>query len=132
MIGLDTNVLIRYFAQDDVEQSTKASQLIESLNESQQGFITQIVLIETVWVMQRIFQADRKTVTAIIGNMLLVPGLVLENREAVARAVELFSTTNADFADCLIAKVAEFYGCTDVMTFDQGAVKACGMKLIDH
>lgn len=132
MIGLDTNVLIRYFAQDDVEQSTKASQLIESLNESQQGFITQTVLIETVWVMQRIFQADRKTVTAIIGNMLLVPGFVLENREAVARAVDLFSTTNVDFADCLIAKVAEFYGCTDVMTFDQGAVKACGMKLIDH
>lgn len=131
MIGLDTNVLIRYFAQDDVEQSTKASQLIESLNESQQGFITQTVLIETVWVMQRIFQADRKTVTAIIGNMLLVPGLVLENREAVSRAVDLFSTTNADFADCLIAKVAEFYGCTDVMTFDQGAAKACGMKLID-
>lgn len=132
MIGLDTNVLVRYFAQDDVAQSAMATQLIESLDEEQQGFITQIVLIETVWVMQRVFEADRNIVTQIVGNMLLVPGLVIENRDAVARAVELFSTTNADFADCLIAKVAEAYGCTDVMTFDQGAVKSCGMRLITN
>lgn len=131
MIGLDTNVLVRYFAQDDVAQSAMATQLIESLDEVQQGFITQTVLIETVWVMQRVFEADRNIVTQIVRDMLLVPGLVIENRDAVARAVELFSRTNADFADCLIAKVAEGYGCTDVMTFDQDAVKLCGMRLID-
>lgn len=131
MIALDTNVLVRYFAQDDVAQSAKASQLIESLHETQQGFITQIVLIETIWVMKRLFEADRETVSAIVKNMLQVPSFIIENREAVSHAVDLFSTTNADFADCLIAKVAELNGCTDVMTFDQGAAKSCGMRLID-
>lgn len=130
MIALDTNILVRYFAQDDLSQSAKASALVESLTDSKQGFVSQIVLIETVWVMQRLFDADRKTVADIIQNMLVIPGFVLENRDSVKKAVQLFSTTNADFPDCLIAKVAEAAGCSSVMTFDIKAVKACGMQLL--
>jgi predicted nucleic-acid-binding protein len=130
MIALDTNILVRYFAQDDIAQSAKASALIESLTDSTQGFISQIVLIEIVWVMQRLFEADRKTVTEIIQNMLVIPGFVLENRDAVKKAVDLYSSTSADFPDCLIAKVAEAAGCRVVVTFDVKAAKACGMQLM--
>lgn len=131
MIALDTNVLVRYFAQDEMEQSAKATMLIESLTDVQQGFISNVVLVETVWVMQRVFDADRQTIASIIRNMLLIQGFLLENREIVKKSVDLYSTSNADFADCLIAKTAEFYGCQSVMTFDVKAAKACGMKLLD-
>ena len=131
MIALDTNVLVRYFAQDDIEQSAKATMLIESLTDAQQGFISQVVLVETVWVMQRVFEADRETVSSIIRNMLLIQGFLLESREVVKKTVDSYATSNADFADCLIAKTAEFYGCQSVITFDIKAAKACGMKLLD-
>lgn len=131
MIALDTNILVRYFAQDDVEQSAKVTALIESLTEMDQGFISQVVLLETVWVMQRLYDADRETITSILRNLLLIPGFMLENRDVVKKTVDLFATSNADFADCLIAKSAEFYGCQSGMTFDVKASKACGMKLLE-
>jgi predicted nucleic-acid-binding protein len=131
MIALDTNILVRYFAQDDVEQSAKVTALMESLTEMDQGFISQVVLLETVWVMQRLYDADRETITSIVRNLLLIPGFMLENREVLKKTVDLFATSNADFADCLIAKSAEFYGCQSVMTFDVKASKACGMKLLE-
>jgi predicted nucleic-acid-binding protein len=53
MIGIDTNVLVRYIAQDDNTQSPLATKLIEALTSSRPGFVTTVVLVELVWVMQR-------------------------------------------------------------------------------
>ena len=60
MIGLDTNVLVRYIAQDDVVHSAKATQLIESLSIENQGFITLVSMMELVWVMQGCYQAIKE------------------------------------------------------------------------
>ena len=59
MIGLDTNVLVRYIAQDDAAQSPKASTLIESLTVDEPGYVTQVALVEVVWVLSSLYAADR-------------------------------------------------------------------------
>ena len=59
MIGLDTNVLVRYIAQDDIAQSAKASALIESLTADEPGYVTQVALVEVVWVLSSLYAADR-------------------------------------------------------------------------
>ena len=51
MIGLDTNVLVRYIMQDDPEQSPKATELIESLTGENPGYITMVSVIELYWVL---------------------------------------------------------------------------------
>ena len=60
MIGVDTNVLVRYIVQDDVEQSKIASRFIEGLiSSSKPGFVNQIVLCELVWVLKRAYHYDK-------------------------------------------------------------------------
>lgn len=51
MIGLDTNVLVRYIMQDDTKQSAKATQLIESLTSDEPGFIAMVSVVELYWVL---------------------------------------------------------------------------------
>jgi predicted nucleic-acid-binding protein len=131
MIGLDTNVLVRYFAQDDEAQSAQASTLIEALTPENAGFISHIVLVELVWVMQSLYQADRATIAKIIQTILSVPSLHVDNSEVVQKALRVYAETSADFADCLIAKLADAASCKKTVTFDVKAAKHCGMYLIN-
>ena len=131
MIGLDTNVLVRYIAQDDVAQSAKATKLIESFTASSPGFVPQIVLAELVWVMQSCYQATRANLIAMLDVMLHSDSLVIEQADVAQRALRRFQKTpQVDFADCLIERAAHAAGCTHMVTFDRKAAKGAGMKLI--
>jgi len=132
MIGLDTNVLVRYFAQDDAVQSAQANKLIEELTPENAGFISHIVLVELVWVMQSLYQADRATIAKIIQTLLSVHTLRVENSETVQKSLRVYAETSADFADCLIAKVAQSANCKKIVTFDVKAAKHCGMHLLEN
>ncbi len=70
MIGLDTNVLVRYIAQDDAKQSPIATKLITSLTTENPGFISQVSLVELVWVMQSCYKASKPEVVAILETLL--------------------------------------------------------------
>ena len=70
MIGLDTNVLVRYFAQDDPRQSAAASRLIERLTPENPGLVTSVVLAETVWVMEDLYAAKREQIASIVEDLL--------------------------------------------------------------
>jgi predicted nucleic-acid-binding protein len=70
MIGLDTNVLVRYFAQDDPVQSRKASALIESLTAERPGYVTQVALVEVAWVLGRAYDAGREEIAQVIDTLL--------------------------------------------------------------
>lgn len=128
MIGLDTNVLVRYFAQDDAQQAAKATALITSLTHAQPGYLSKVVLIELVWVMQRCYAASREVITETLERLLRTQGLVVQEAEQVWQALRVYRQ-GGDFADCLIARVAMAAGCDEVVTFDKGAAKA-GMRLL--
>ncbi|MDB5838783.1 MAG: putative nucleic-acid-binding protein contains domain [Herminiimonas sp.] len=131
MIGLDTNVLVRYIAQDDQKQSAHATALIESLSRENPGFITLVSLIEVVWVMQACYKASRQEVIAILETLFRTQTLVVENAETAIKALRSFSGSNADFADCLIERSADKAGCEYTVTFDRNAAKNAGMRLVE-
>ncbi len=130
MIGLDTNVVVRYIMQDDVKQAKLASKLVESLTADEPGFIPIVALVELTWVLSSAYGLDRKQVAATMEILLRTIEIQVENAEVVWQAVRLYRTSNADFSDCLIERSANAKGCTHTMTFDRGAVKTCSMILI--
>ena len=128
MIGLDTNVLVRFFAQDDAKQSAKASALIEGLTHAEPGYLSHVVLVELVWVLQSCYAASREVVADALERVLRTQGLVVQEAEQIWQALRAFRQ-GGDFADCLIERVAMAAGCSTVYTFDKAAAKA-GMRLL--
>lgn len=130
MIGLDTNVLVRYIMQDDVKQAKLASELMEALTVDEPGFIPIVAVIELVWVLSSSFELVRSQVVQALEVLLQTKEVQVENAEVVWRAVRLYRASTADFADCLIERSAAAAGCVRTMSFDRGAVKNCAMTLI--
>lgn len=130
MIGIDTNVLVRYIAQDDPSQSKRASRLIEDeCSVVIPGFISLVVLVELVWVSESCYGAARGEVAEMLRRILSTRQLVVQDTETAWKALRLFESSKADFADCLVERVAAAAGCSAVVTFDKGAAKA-GMTLL--
>ena len=130
MIGLDTNVLVRYLMQDDPRQSAKASQLIESLTFDAPGFIPVVAVLELSWVLTSSYGLTREQFSQALDAILRTKEFVVDRADQVFRALRFFKATSADFADCLIERSAAAAGCDQTMTFDVGAAKVAGMTLI--
>ncbi|WP_455824397.1 PIN domain-containing protein [Pseudomonas graminis] len=128
MIGLDTNVLVRYVTQDDPVQSPKANELIESLTAFAPGFVSLVSVVELVWVLQSCYQSAKSDVVSVLETLLRTRELTVEHAEIVWQALRRFSANKADFADCLIERCAHAAGCEYTATFDHNAVKTTGMK----
>lgn len=131
MIGLDTNVLVRYIAQDDAKQSPRATSLMSTLTIDNPGFIPLITLIELVWVMQECYDATKQDVVAILETLLRTKELIVENAEIALKALHIFIASKADFSDCVIERSAHKAGCECIFTFDKDAARTAGMRMMD-
>lgn len=130
MIGLDTNVLVRYVMQDDARQSPRANRLIEALTADEPGFVPLVALVELVWVLGSGYQLSREQLAAVLERLLRSKELVIDRADLVMQALVRFSSGAADFADALIERVAAAAGCDATFSFDAGAVKSAGMKAV--
>ena len=130
MIGLDTNVLVRYIMQDDPKQSAKATQLIESLDSDSPGFVSIVSVIELYWVLTSCYALSNLQVKQALEALLRTKQILVDRADQVMRALRVFADGKTDFADCLIERTAAGAGCTGTMTFDTGAAKHAGMTLI--
>ena len=132
MIGLDTNVLVRYLTQDEPTQAAIANDLIENrLSADAPGFISAIVLVELVWVLEGAYSCDRAAISAILSRILRAKLLRVENAEVTWQAARMFSDGRGDFADCMIERAANANGCSATLTFDKTAMKHAGMRLLE-
>lgn len=123
MIGLDTNVLVRYFAQDDPRQSWKATEVLEGLTESDKGFVSLVTLVETFWVLTRVYGLTTTEVARAIERMLQADTLAVQNEQEVFAAVIALRTGRAGFADALIGALSAWAGCLSTLTFDKKAAR---------
>lgn len=133
MIGLDTNVIVRYVAQDDRSQAAAAARLLEhDLTAENPGFISLVVLAELVWVLSGAYGASRITISGVLEGLLSSPRLRIEQAEAAWLALLDYreSGSSVDFSDALIARVASRAGCARTMTFDRRAARAAGFDLL--
>ena len=127
MMGLDTNVLVRYIMQDDARQSMLASRLIESLTVDEPGFFPLVAVIELVWVLSSSFELARAQVVSALEVLLQTKEIQVERAEVVWRALRIYRDSSADFADCLVERSAAAAGCARTMTLDRGAAKNSSM-----
>ena len=130
MIGLDTNVLVRYVMQDDPRQSPRANRLIESLSADEPGFVPVVALVELVSVLSGSYGLTRSQVATLLEALLRSKELVVDRADLVSQALQRFSAGGAEFADALIERIAAAAGCTTTMSFDAGAVKSAAMTLV--
>ena len=130
MIGLDANVLIRYFVKDDPIQTPSAIKLIYSLSPSHQGWVGLVALAELIWVLNRVYKLKKAEIGAILAKLLASKELVVEQKEMADVALQHYLAGGADFPDCLIAVSAKAAGCTRTVTFDRRAARDAGMELL--
>ena len=131
MIGLDTNVIIRYVAQDDSRQSAAATRLMEkSLSADNPGFVTLVTMCEIAWVLAECYAADRERIRSVLVGLLETRQIVVESAEVVWRALRAWQGSAADFSDALIGEVALSSGAAKVLTFDKSAAKLSSFELL--
>jgi predicted nucleic-acid-binding protein len=132
VIGLDTNVLVRYFAQDEPKQAAAARRLFQTrLTHEVPGHVNVVTLAETCWVLKRLYAAGRSELVQVIENLLAAPNIVVERRAMVRKALQAFDASAAvGFSDCLIAQMNGDAGCQQTLTFDRGAAKLAGFELL--
>ena len=135
MIGLDTNVLLRYLTQDDKAQAASATRFIETrLSERSPGFISLVVLVELCWVLQKLYGATTNELAETVADLLATPQFKLQAREAVQDAVQTLQSGKlgkASFADFLISRIALREGCSEVVSFDRAAIRYAGMTAVE-
>jgi len=129
MIGLDTNILVRYVTQDHAAQTAAAVKVMDSLSSESPGFLSLVVIAELVWVLQFSYHFKQHEVENVIEKLLRSRELIVERAEIVSQALRKFRASRANFADCLIERCGNAAECQYVLTFDRDAA-AAGMRLL--
>ena len=131
MIGVDTNVLARFFIGDDKAQSEAARTFLNARSADDPAFIGLLVVAELVWVLRKFYEVPKANVIEMIGILTASPAIVIEQQDLVIAAVHLASHPKADITDAIIALTAIEMGCSSVFTFDREAAKRIpGMELL--
>lgn len=133
MIGLDTNILVRYITQDDPEQSALASKLIEqNCSRESPGYINHIVLCELVWVLRRCYKVEEQQALQVIEQILRTVQFLVQNPQVVWKALKLARKNKADFPDCLITHINLAGGCITTVTLDRAAAEINGTTFLEE
>ncbi len=131
MIGLDTNVLVRYFAQDDPRQSPQATRLVEAMSVDDPGYICVLALAELVWVLRDNYGMNRDEISNVVRTLLQSDTAVVQSPAIVWQALRAYETGRADLADHLIERLGVAAGCHETVTFDRHAARSAGMRLLE-
>ena len=131
MIGIDTNVLVRYITQDDPEQASVSAHFAEKkCSRETPGFINHIVLCELVWVLKRCYKVGQQDALKVIEQILRTVQLQVQQPQVVWQAVKAARFGKADFADYLSSRINNSLGCSKTVTFDAAATENDIMELL--
>ena len=120
MIGIDTNILVRYIVQDDEEQVRLATSLLEGkLSKNNQGIVSTVVLCELVWVLRRAYGYGKKQVVEVLQTLMSSAELVVDRVDDAWRAVREYETGSADFTDYYIGQMNRTLHAETTYTLDQ-------------
>lgn len=131
MIGLDTNVLVRYIAQDDVVQSPLATKYIESfIKKDEYLMVNHLVICELIWVMKKCYDSSKKVIISVIETILSTDIFEIPNSQVIRQSLKDYKKGNADFADYVVGRINKANGCKQTITFDKKASSSDTFKLL--
>jgi predicted nucleic-acid-binding protein len=124
MIGLDTNVLVRFLVRDDEDQFERARKLIRrEVQHGQPVRISLLVLLETEWVLRSCYKLSKPEILVTFSELLSAVDMSFEDEPSIEEALFVWKDSSAQFADCLIGARHRVLGCTATATFDVDALK---------
>ncbi len=127
MLGIDTNVLVRFLVRDDEAQFERARRLIKrEIGAGRRVFVSQLVLMETEWVLRSRYGLSKSRIAGVFSGLLDATDVGFEDEPAVEEALFVWKDTPADFADCLIGARNRRLGCRATATFDTKAARLPG------
>ncbi len=132
MIAVDTNVIVRSLLDDDVEQSAAANRLLDGLTTHNPGFVCREVVIELVWVLERVYKLPRATIGAAILELIASGDLIVENDRTMTYAAYRYMQGGVDFADLMILAAADDHEATPLYTFDRKLARLDGARLLSE
>ena len=131
MIGIDTNILLRLWLNDDPAQNKRIDALLaEHGGMPGSLLVTDVVLVEAVWTLRSAFDQDKDAQLIAVRSLLEETAFAFEDREAVAAALSLFEAGSCGFADCLVVAKHTRQGCDFTATFDRGMRRLPGIKVL--
>ena len=126
MLGVDTNVLVRFLAEDDPLQTPQAVQALKAAS-NQPIYVGRIVAVETFWVLTKVKRFPRHAVIDAFRGLFASADFKIEGERLMGRALDDCERIGCDFADALIALENAQAGCEATVTFDVDAVALDGM-----
>ena len=124
MIAIDTNILVRYITQDDLQQAEAAENLLAIYNNKPQSiFINNIVLCEFIWVLEKGYKYTQQQISSTIRIILSTEEFAFEYHNVLWLALEEYELKNTDFSDSLISKLNYNLGYKQTFSFDKSAIK---------
>jgi predicted nucleic-acid-binding protein len=130
MIGVDTNVLMRYLLRDDRQQSQQAKVIMDGFTQQQPGFISITTLLETMWLLRQTYKMSKEDVLQIVHALVVSTSIRIQAEPAVDEAIEIAQRGNFDLPDVLVSIFGRDAGCSHTLTFDRKAATIPGMMLI--
>ncbi len=128
MIAIDTNVLLRLLV-DDPNEKVQARLARQLLVKQGEAWVSAIVLVETLWVLQSRYKLAKNEIVEVIEKLLQHPKMHLENAFSVNEALTVYRDCNAGFADCSVLNSAKQKQLV-LYTFDLKLSRLHGAKLV--
>jgi predicted nucleic-acid-binding protein len=131
VIGLDTNVVLRYLLQDDEKQTRQANEIFEGrLSEQEPGYLSLACVLEIVWVLRSLLRQSALEIAAHLEHLLAADSLVVQNEQQVFEAAFALKRGTGEFEDALIGSLNAWVGCKKTLTFDRRAGRLAGFEVI--
>ncbi len=135
MIGIDTNVLLRWLISPDewdIGSSKSEVDIVEKIinADGSDFFVNSIVVAETTWILEQKLKLDRAVICEVVDRLLYSINITVGEASAVNDARQIYETSNIGFADCLISRINRKAGCDYTLTFDRKASRQTGFRNI--
>jgi predicted nucleic-acid-binding protein len=131
MIGIDTNVLVRYLTQDDARQARVVdSFLSDAVDKGTRLHIDDIVLCELVWVLRGAYRFSKATIVSTLDKIMSTGSFSFDDRELLRKALHDYRDGDGDFADHVIGHRNIKAGCEQTVTFDRSLAGSASFNLL--
>jgi predicted nucleic-acid-binding protein len=136
MIGLDTNVLLRWLIPDRDGKLGSSEAEIERVSkiflvDGAEFFINSVVIAETAWMLEKKLKLARTDVSQVVNRLLHAENIAVGNDAEVRTAQSVFEQSRANLADCVIAQLNLTARCSHTLTFDREAARTAGFRHVD-
>lgn len=118
-IVLDTNVLLSYLTDRDLQQQEAATRLFEKAAEGEHALVLhQVAISEMVYVLHSFYRVEKSTIAALLREVLALPGIIAVNEIVWSRLLDLWPDRFSDFGDAALAALTIEGRHDAVATFD--------------